>query len=175
MGSGDKQLHHSSPRMSSGLMNLGSSDSAPRAQALTPQIFSPMIHTSRLETTLNQGGTVPSGAQAPGQQAPSHWKWNLNVEYKPMANMLNLAFEALCITSLGHHDLDQLWRISLDDSAWRAHRERISNRMSNIVVVVSRCLLRFPRTILIAFGDRGDYSSGPTPHSPPPFPPFQVC
>lgn len=73
---------------------------------------------------------------------PDHWDWNFDMGYEPLTWSWRITVQVLCLTSFGHYDMNEVWKLTLTDALWREHRERLSNRIANIVVLVSGALPR---------------------------------
>ena len=64
---------------------------------------------------------------------PSHWDFKSNSH-----PVFNVIFKILCLISLGHPDLDEVWRIcQTNDEIWMSNKDRLSSRVSAITVIVS--------------------------------------
>ena len=76
-------------------------------------------------------------------EMPAHWTFVFESESPgPLLSIiepvLNVTFKSLCLISLGHPNLLEIWRICRGrEEIWLSTKDRLSARISTITVIVS--------------------------------------
>lgn len=135
------------------------------------------LRRSRYKHYLRSAGVEdPSPRPTQIEPVPEHWKlfaatW-LPAHIAFLRPILLFGLKALCLTSLGHSDLEVVWNVCIVDELWYESTDRFFEWLNTIVVVVSLDDVDKPplQTILIVgFGNfsysRQVYSSARPQHS----------